>query len=276
MIAGLEPCSFIDFPGRLSAVVFTQGCNLRCRYCHNPRLCSPSDGPGQHLGELEWFLAHRVGRLEGVVVTGGEPTLHQGLPALLRAARSLGFATKLDTNGTRPGAVLRLLQEGLVDFVAIDLKIAPGTSSLRLCGVERQAEQALETLGHVLSAGVPNEVRTTVVRGFHDRGQLQGIAEALASAEARTWRLQPVRPGRVLDPSVVPEPPAASLLTQAVATAEALGLDAAVRSSSQLARDPAASRPQTGRQVRGQMAPSTAMGPWPATARPQGPSRPAP
>jgi pyruvate formate lyase activating enzyme len=229
MIAGLEPCSFSDFPGHLSAVAFTQGCNLRCRYCHNPQLCPISnDTPEDPEGVLR-FLAGRQGCLDGLVVSGGEPTLHEALPGLLEPAASLGFLVKLDTNGTRPHVVRRLAVEGLLDYVAVDVKLAPGTSSLWLCGLEGQAERALATLRTLVELRVPCEARTTVTAGHHSLADLESLARALSGAGVRTWRVQPVSPRRVLDPSIRFTPPEPSVLREAAATARRLGIDVVPR-----------------------------------------------
>lgn len=231
MISALQACSFIDFPGRLAAVVFTQGCNLRCRYCHNPGLCPLPRGHCAREAETLRFLETRRGRLTGVVVTGGEPTLHDELPALLRAVRALGLAVKLDTNGTRPAVVRDLVARRLVDFVAVDVKLPPGAPSRWLCGADRQPEAALETLGRVCEGGVAHEARTTVLRGPHDVAGLIGIATALRAAGVGVWRLQAVRPAPVLDPSTPLVPPEPEVLSRALAAAAALGLDASVRGS---------------------------------------------
>jgi pyruvate formate lyase activating enzyme len=229
MIAGLEPCSFVDYPGELAAVLFCQGCNLRCRYCHNPALCQRV-GPRQVPNEaLLRFFESRRGKLTAVVASGGEPCLHEALSRLLETARSYGFAVKLDTNGTRPELVRDWVESGLIDYAAVDVKVAPETSSKWLCGVEGQAASALKTLGHILDARVPCEARTTVVRGLHGKEELGRIARNLALAGVHVWRLQPVRASRVLDTSVRLLPPGDEVLFHAVERAVSLGLDAALR-----------------------------------------------
>ena len=122
-IGGYVPCSLGDYPGRIAAVVFTQGCNWRCPWCHNPALVYPEQFTAS-LPEDDVFarLAARRARLDGVVVTGGEPTLQPDLPVFLGRVKALGFLVKLDTNGSRPRVVRELLAAGLVDFVAMDVK----------------------------------------------------------------------------------------------------------------------------------------------------------
>jgi pyruvate formate lyase activating enzyme len=229
MIAALQPCSFVDFPGRLAAVVFTQGCNLRCRYCHNPELLPLSRADGVGIADVIRFLDARRGKLSGVVVSGGEPTLHDDLPDLLFATRQRGFAVKLDTNGTRPSVVRRLVDRRLVDFVAVDVKVPPGAASRWLCGAEGQGDRALATLAAVVRARVPHEARTTVVREQHSAAGLITLAEALASVGARSWRLQPVRHARLDARASLLAPPTREVLSRALDAACALGLDASVR-----------------------------------------------
>jgi pyruvate formate lyase activating enzyme len=210
-------------------VVFTGGCNLRCRYCHNPELCVTTEVPGCDLQSVLDFLDTRQGKLTGVVVSGGEPTLHAGLPAMLAAIRARGFAIKLDTNGMFPPVVKRIVDSGLVDYLAVDVKKEPGASSTWLCGTDDQGATALETLQHAAKCGVPHEARTTVVRSEHDLDGLTRMARAFLDHGVRAWRLQIVETGRVLDPLADLAPPAHSVLASAVATARNLGLDALVR-----------------------------------------------
>jgi len=228
-IGGLQPCSFIDFPGYLSAVVFTQGCNLRCAYCHNPQLV-PAMGESE-VPEAEVFslLERRKGNLSGVVVSGGEPTLQEDLPKFLRKVKAMGYKTKLDTNGSRPEVVSELLRESLVDFVAVDVKVAPGVSSLDLCGVEDQAESALEVLRLGWNAGISCEARTTTVRGIHGVDDLAIIAGELVLAGVENWRLQNFRGGRVLDEKALLKPVDSEVLRRAVNAAAGMGLDVAIR-----------------------------------------------
>lgn len=124
-IAHLQPLSLLDYPGRVSAVVWTVGCNLRCPFCYNAELVVPklaASMPRLSVTETLARLKERAKLLDGVVVTGGEPTLHSGLPAFLREVRALSLPAKLDTNGTRPNVLRSLLAEGLLDYVALDLK----------------------------------------------------------------------------------------------------------------------------------------------------------
>lgn len=229
MIGGIESCSFVDYPENLAAVLFLQGCNLRCSYCHNPQLIPRHADNTIPVPEVLRFLETRRGRLTGVVLSGGEPLLHQDLGNLLSAIRAIGFPVKLDTNGTRPDFILRLLEDKLLDYGAVDVKVSPGARSLEMCGMENQAETAVETLRHFSDTGIPSEARTTVVEGLHDPEELQTLARMLQSAGVRTWRLQPVEGATIPDASARFAPPAEGVLVQAVKYAVSLGIRASVR-----------------------------------------------
>jgi pyruvate formate lyase activating enzyme len=158
---GLIKFTLIDFPGRPAAVVFTQGCNFRCRYCHNPELVYP------HLfaepvaeEEIYSFLKRRQGTLEGVVVSGGEPTMHEDLPAFMADLKKMGYATKLDTNGARPEVIKHLIEEKLVDFIAMDLK-APLEKYGLITGVETNPEILRQSMDLIKNSGLAYEFRTT-------------------------------------------------------------------------------------------------------------------
>lgn len=229
MIAALQPCSFVDFPGRLAAVVFTQGCDLRCRYCHNPSLresCAPN---AIALTAFEDFLKKRRGFLDGVVVCGGEPTLWNELPELLLLIRRYGLATKLDSNGMHADRVSALLEHGLVDYLAIDVKAPPGERSQWLCGHEHQAELALETLARAIAKNLPHEARTTVVEGIHDLDALAWIGARLAGCGVQRWCLQDVRGKQALDDTVDWIPPQLAIVESAAQLSRAIGLHVSLR-----------------------------------------------
>jgi pyruvate formate lyase activating enzyme len=189
MIAALQKCSLIDFPGCLSAVVFMRGCNLRCPYCHNAQLIP--DGPGRiGTGELLDFLASRRGRLDGVVYTGGEPTLRPELPELMASVRALGYAVKLDTNGTRPEVLAALLDGQTLDYIAMDLKDEPESYAGWL-GLRADPEAIALSLDLVKTSHIDHELRTTVVLPYHDHGRLDRMARFARGCGA--WILQPYR-----------------------------------------------------------------------------------
>jgi pyruvate formate lyase activating enzyme len=219
----------MDFPGRLAAVIFTQGCDLHCRYCHNPALREPGRPNPTAMGEFEAFLKKRRGILDGVVVCGGEPTLWDELPELLSLIRRLGFAVKLDTNGMHPRQVRAILEQGLVDYLAVDVKAQPGARSQWLCGQKHQAERAMETLAFAAARNIHHEARTTIVRGIHDLNALAWIGARLARCGTKRWYLQDVRGEGVLDKSFSCVPPKASIVQSAVKNAKAFGLEVSLR-----------------------------------------------
>ena len=160
-IGGLIKFTLIDYPGRVSAVIFTQGCNFRCRYCHNPELVYPhllqESMPEE---EVMAFLRHRQGTLEGVVVTGGEPTLQPDLLRFLSDIKSLGYFIKLDTNGSKPDVVKAAIEQKLVDYIAMDLK-APFEKYSLVTGVEFEQRALQESMDIIRQSGLLYEFRTT-------------------------------------------------------------------------------------------------------------------
>lgn len=203
-IGGLQRLSLLDFPGRLACTVFLSGCNLRCPYCHNPGLVLPKEASAPGLSESEvWiFLEMRRGKLDGVCVSGGEPTLHKELPQLLRRIRALGFLTKLDTNGTNPGMLAALMQERLLDYVAMDIKNCPARYAETCGGVDMLA-QVRESAALLLRGAVDYEFRTTVCAPLHTSEAMVEIGQWLQGA--KRYFLQPfVNPGAVLGTGVSP------------------------------------------------------------------------
>lgn len=214
LIGGLHRCSFIDYPGILSAVVFVHGCNLRCGYCHNPGLVEGKPAEKLTEDEVLGFLESRRGQLEGVVITGGEPTLQHGLPAFAARVRGLGFKVKLDTNGTNPEVLEQLLAAGLLDYVAMDLKDVPEQYPA-FCGLRTPPERIRRSIGLILDSKIDHEFRTTVVAPHHDQARLAEMACAIEGAQR--WVLQQFRPGKTLEPEAAFQIPDAAFL-QAVAT----------------------------------------------------------
>ena len=205
-IGGLRRLSLLDFPGRLACTVFLSGCNLRCPYCHNPALVLPAERSRSGLPESELFafLEQRRGKLDGVCISGGEPTLHKELPRLLRLIRQSGFLTKLDTNGTAPAMLEALLREGLLDYVAMDIKNAPSLYAQTCGGIDRLA-QVRESAALLLGSGVDYEFRTTVCAPLHTPEAMVEIGQWLQGA--KRYFLQPfVDPGALLGSGVTPLP----------------------------------------------------------------------
>lgn len=182
-IHGLQKLTLLDFPGHVACTVFLAGCDLRCPFCHNSGLVTGGMAPLMDDTALLAFLKKRRGLLDGVAVTGGEPLLQPELPELLRAIKALGYAVKLDTNGSHPTALRSLAAEGLVDYVAMDIKNSPqrygetvGREDFDLAAVRR-------SVTFLLSGAVDYEFRTTAVAEFHDDASFVDIAQWIAGAK---------------------------------------------------------------------------------------------
>ena len=199
-IGGLDPFSLIDYPGKMAAVVFTQGCNFRCPYCYNPELVDPQRyGPLLDEQAVLSFLHQRCHELEAVVLGGGEPTLQEDLADFLRTVRGMGYATKLDTNGSRPDVLAGLLQEGLLDCVAMDVK-APLSRYAGYVQVPMDTQAISLSLDIVKGSGLDHELRTTVVKGDLDQADFQAMAQLVSGA--KRYVLQRFQPGSALvDPT---------------------------------------------------------------------------
>ena len=160
-LGGLVKFTLIDFPGRPAAIVFTQGCNFRCRYCHNPELVYPHlFTPSVPEEEIWSFLKRRQGTLEGVVVSGGEPTLQEDLVPFMSRLKEMGYKTKLDTNGSRPEVLRELIDKKLVDFIAMDLK-APFEKYVDITGIEVNSTVLQQSMDLILQSGLEYQFRTT-------------------------------------------------------------------------------------------------------------------
>jgi pyruvate formate lyase activating enzyme len=165
-IASLQKFSMIDFPNELSAVIFTQGCNFRCPYCHNPELVDSSKFTEAISEEsILKFLDSRVGKLDGVVITGGEPTIHKDLISFISKIKKMGFLVKLDTNGTNPGMIKEIIQHNLIDYIAMDYKAPLGKYS-DVVRVHVDLNDILESIELIKKSGLKYEFRTTVVENL--------------------------------------------------------------------------------------------------------------
>jgi pyruvate formate lyase activating enzyme len=223
VIGGLQKFSVSDFPGRISAIVYTRGCNFRCPYCHNPELVDPARYPEPiPQSEVLGFLRSRTGRLGGVVVTGGEPTLHPDLPEFLSAIRSLGFDTKLDTNGSNPELLERVLTTRLVDYVALDIK-APLRGYRRVTGVDVSTGDIERSVRLVIESGLPHELRTTYEESLLSLEDLKEIARMARGSQRLI--LQSFRPTKTLDKDMLRQPtPDAACLDRARRAMEGPGI----------------------------------------------------
>ena len=193
IIKGLQCLTLLDYPTKLAATVFLGGCNFRCPFCHNASLVLGGGGENISEDELFSFLKSRVGRLQGVCITGGEPTLYKTLPSLINNIKELGYLVKLDTNGTNPEMLLHLIDEGLIDYAAMDIK-SSRTGYATLCGVAGLDISPIEKSVEILLSGrIEYEFRTTVVKPYHTREDFVKIGEWIRGA--RAYYLQPFREG---------------------------------------------------------------------------------
>jgi pyruvate formate lyase activating enzyme len=198
-IKGLEKNSLIDYPGKVSAVVFLAGCNFRCPFCHNRELVLEPEGM-ESIPEAEvlQLLKERKKWLDGVVVSGGEPTLHKGLPGFLGKIKGLGYPVKLDTNGTNPQMLKEVMDKGLVDYIAMDLK-APLEKYEKSTGVKAGTEKISESIKIIISSGIGHEFRSTVLPALHTKEDVQEMARMVEGG--RKFYLQQFRPKNTVDPA---------------------------------------------------------------------------
>ncbi|PZR51696.1 anaerobic ribonucleoside-triphosphate reductase activating protein [Xylanimonas oleitrophica] len=193
VVAGLVRLSTVDWPGRLAAVVFLQGCPWRCTYCHNDAILDPRAPAAVPWGEVLAFLDRRRGLLDGVVFSGGEPTMSAALPAAVDAVRERGFAVGLHTGGPWPRRLATLLDSGRLDWVGLDVKHLPERYGA-VTGAAPSGRAAWRSLEVLLASGVDHEVRTTVDPTAHTRAEVLELAARLRAAGVRRHVLQEVRP----------------------------------------------------------------------------------
>ncbi|MDX9794732.1 MAG: anaerobic ribonucleoside-triphosphate reductase activating protein [Kiritimatiellia bacterium] len=202
-LAGFVPLSLCDYPGRVASVLFTQGCNFRCPWCHNPHLVPAEPPVGTAAYDTQAVigaLASRRTRVEGVVVTGGEPTLHAGLPAFLRRLRALGLRIKLDTNGSRPAVLRALFAERLLDDVAMDVK-APWARYAALTDTPACDIAALRaSVALIAGSGVAHQFRTTRVDPLLSGSDYVAIRRQIPDGSPHVW--QAFRPDACLNPAL--------------------------------------------------------------------------
>lgn len=189
-IGGLTPLTSIDFPGRLAAVLFCQGCPWRCGYCHNPELLDAIAPTALSWTQVHAFLNRRRGLLDGVVFSGGEPTLQAALPAALAQVRALGFEAALHTGGMYPQRLAALLPH--LDWVGLDIK-GPLHRHDAITGAPGGGPRARQSLRHLLASGVAYECRTTWHPGLFDADELLALADELAALGVTRWALQECR-----------------------------------------------------------------------------------
>jgi pyruvate formate lyase activating enzyme len=196
-IGGLQKVSMIDYPGKLSAVIFLSGCNFRCPYCHNPALARGETAGKISEEDVLAYLEARRDLLDGAVISGGEPTLQPELPNLCRTIKALGYAVKLDTNGSFPDCLQALIQDRLIDFVAMDVKTDPDHYAPSLCA-SNQAAAIRASIKLIMASGLPYEFRTTCFRPLVSARKMGRIAVLIKGA--KTYAIQKFCAKETLDP----------------------------------------------------------------------------
>lgn len=205
MIKGFIKNSFVDYPGKVAATVFTGGCNFSCPFCHNGELVkSPGKIKSIETWEIIDFLEKRKGLIDGLVITGGEPTLWPGLRDFIVKIKSMGFSVKLDSNGYEPLVLEKLLQEGIIDYIAMDIKNSPEkyaqTAGLKTLDISR----IIKSIQLIKESGISYEFRTTVMKEFHSKEDLIKIGEWLKGSEKYVLQNYNPKEGQVEDKIFIP------------------------------------------------------------------------
>lgn len=197
LIADLQKVSLIDYPGHISAIIFTRGCNFRCRYCHNPELVDPSLF-GQCLPEEQVlsFLAKRKGKLDAICLTGGEPTLQDDLIDFIKKVKNLEYLIKIDTNGSNPQVIGDIIRAGIVDYIAMDIK-GPVEKYKFITESNIPFDVIQESIKIIMEAGIPYEFRTTLVKQQLDEKDIIETAKLIKNANL--YVLQQFVPAKTLD-----------------------------------------------------------------------------
>ena len=206
IIGGVQKTSLVDFPQKVAAVVFTQGCNFRCGYCHNPSLIVPSPhcGEGVEVRGKNFlsFLKTRIGKLDGVVISGGEPTLQSGLYDFIKEIKQMGFAVKLDTNGTNPDEIEKLLNDNLLDYIAMDIKAPIEKYENIVCRNIKQ-ENILRSIYLIINCKINYEFRTTVIKSQLSPNDFEKIGQMINGA--KRYYMQKFVPSEILDHNLINE-----------------------------------------------------------------------
>lgn len=203
IIGGYQKLTLIDYPKKLATTVFTVGCSFRCPFCHNPELVLTSNQQlaTNNITEKEFFdfLKKRKGKLDGVCITGGEPLIQPDIINFIKKIKKLGFLVKVDTNGTRPDVLKKIINQKLVDYIAMDIKNSPKRYDVA-SGVKSDMERIKLSVDMIMNSGIDYEFRTTVVPGIHTVRDFDAIAKWIKGAPA--YYLQEYREIKILDPKL--------------------------------------------------------------------------
>ncbi len=207
IVGGLQKTTLLDFPKKIAAIVFTQGCNFRCGYCHNPELLSFSENNSEQKNSLTEedvlnFLQKRKGKLDGIVITGGEPTLQSGLYDFIKKVKSLNFLVKLDTNGTNSEILKKLIDEKFLDYIAMDIK-SPIEKYQKITNVNVKTENILKSIELIKNSGIDYEFRTTVLKSQLKLEDFEEIGKMINGATC--YYLQKFVPSKIYDEKLLTE-----------------------------------------------------------------------
>ena len=198
LIGGMQKLSLIDFPKKIAATVFTQGCPFRCHYCHNAELVLPEKfNPLILESDVFQFLNNRIGKLDAVVISGGEPTMQPDLPLFIKKIKDLGFLVKLDTSGINPHKLSFLIKAGLIDYIAMDFK-APFDKYPNIIGKSIDIEKIRQSIDIILNSSIQHEFRTTLVCNLLSFEDVVEIAKSIKGADL--FALQKFVPSSTLNP----------------------------------------------------------------------------
>ena len=181
-ISGFQKLTLLDFPGHTACTLFTPGCNMRCPFCHNTPLVTGEAQEEFSEEEILAYLRKRQGILDGVAITGGEPLLHKDIGGFIRKIKDIGCKVKLDTNGSKSELLQSLIDEGLVDFIAMDIKNTPEKYAIT-SGSDVPYDEIAGSIEIIKSSGIPHEFRTTVVKEYHTEEDIISIAKMLGKSE---------------------------------------------------------------------------------------------
>lgn len=202
-LAGLQKLSLIDYPGKTCAVVFTQGCMFKCKFCHNAEILDPTAKGSLLESHLFEFLSNRVSRLDGVTISGGEPCIQKELPVFIEKIKKLGFLVKLDTTGYYPRMLQNLLNKNLLDYIAMDVK-APLEKYEHITQTHVYAQKLRESIRIIKESGIDYEFRTTLPRKILNPDDIMNIGKEINGA--KRYVLQHFNNGKTLDPTLKSTP----------------------------------------------------------------------
>ncbi len=202
LIGGIQKLSLVDYPSKTSITVFTAGCNMRCGWCHNAELVLPEYfGPSLNQDEVLAFIKSRIGLVESITISGGEATLQPDLVDFIKQVKAMGFLVKLDSNGMTPWILKPILNQKLIDFIAIDIKNSPAKYS-KTAGVDIDINSLKTSIKMIKDSGIKHEFRTTLVKSLHEIEDFEAIGELISqNGKADRYALQHFRPGKTIDPA---------------------------------------------------------------------------